>query len=71
MDLPAAALRAAQMSRKAETNRRAPRRRRAKKSAAEPLPPQRKIPLETNAAQDSDFGLCMFIAPAFRRRTDA
>jgi hypothetical protein len=59
------------MPRKADPSRRAARRRSAAEQGLETLPPQRKIPIETQAAQDSDFGLCMALVPALRRRTDA
>jgi hypothetical protein len=59
------------MPRKADPGRRTPRRRSAAEQGLAALPPQRKIPVETQAAQDSDFGLCMALVPALRRRTDA
>jgi hypothetical protein len=59
------------MPRKADQNRRATRRRSAAEAAVQALPLARRIPLETKPYQDSDFGLCMMLAPALRRRNDA
>ncbi|HEY2031059.1 MAG TPA: hypothetical protein VGH20_17800 [Myxococcales bacterium] len=59
------------MPRKADPNRRAARRRASAQVAVQALPPERRIAAETNAWQDSDFGLCMMLAPALRRRNDA
>jgi len=58
------------MPRKADpSSRRSPRRRSAPDAAAEPhLKPARKEPLEP---ADSDFGLCMALVPALRRRGDS
>jgi hypothetical protein len=39
--------------------------------AEDALRAERKVQVETKASQDSDFGLCMFLVPALRRRTDA
>ena len=58
------------MPRKADPSRRSTRRRSATEHAIATLP-ERKLPPETKADQDSDFGLCMALVPALRRRTDA
>ncbi|HEY4886229.1 MAG TPA: hypothetical protein VII08_21570 [Myxococcales bacterium] len=57
------------MSRKADpSSRRSPRRRTLADLPADPhLKPVRKEPAESI---DSDFGLCLALAPALRRRTD-
>jgi len=57
------------MSRKADpSSRRSPRRRTLADVPVDPqLKPARKEPLES---VDSDFGLCLALAPALRRRTD-
>jgi hypothetical protein len=59
------------MPRKAVPNRREVRRRSAAQSTAPALPPKRRAPAQTQPYQDSDFGLCMMLAPALRRRNDA
>src|SRR5581483_1764277 len=58
----------APMPRKADpSSRRSPRRRASPDAPASPHRPARKEPLE---AVDSDFGLCLALAPAMRRRGD-
>jgi len=56
------------MSRKADpSTRRSPRRRNQEGNPQDPhLRPNRKEPAEV----DSDFGICLALAPALRRRSD-
>jgi len=58
------------MSRKADpSSRRSPRRRASAGLTPDPnLKVNRKEPLDS---VDSDFGLCLALAPALRRRTDS
>jgi hypothetical protein len=35
------------------------------------VPPERKAAAPATEPQDSDFGLCLALAPALRRRSDA
>jgi len=59
------------MPRKADQPRRPARQRSAAEAAVRTLPPERRISAEAKAFEDSDFGLCMMLAPALRRRNRA
>ena len=63
---------AAAMPRKADQDRRSTRRRSAAATSVDPVPrSKRTIPAEPKPYDDTDFGLCMMLAPALRRRNDA